>query len=240
MRTARFFVSPEWVARGAQAFSIPAGSIYRQMTTVLRMHVGDVLSLCANDGSELTCTISEITKAAILGTITGTTVGKPLRPHITVCAAVTKRDTFEWMLQKCTEIGASAFIPLMTERVVKKVKDVPARWHEILREASEQSGRMMLPVLHDPMTLTAALEHMKTADRYVLHEAGGQATGFPKIREMDHVAIFLGPEGGFSPGEIEKAVLANIPIVQLGSLVLRAETAAVVAMALLRLGQVTK
>ena len=236
MRTARFFISPEWIARGAQAFSIPAGPIYRQITTVLRMKHGDVLSLCANDGSELECSISEITKSAISGTILHTTVGTPLRPHITICAAVTKRDTYEWMLQKCTEIGAAAFIPLITERVVKKIKDVPLRWHDILREASEQSGRMTLPVLCDPMSFSAALEHMKSADRYVLHEAHGELSGFPKIREMDHVAIFLGPEGGLSNAEIEKALALHIPVVQLGTQVLRAETAAIVATTLLRLG----
>ncbi len=235
MRTARFFVSPEWIARGAQAFSIPAGPMYRQITSVLRMKVGDVLSLCANDGSELECSISEITKAAILGKILSATVGKPLRPHITVCAAVTKRDTFEWTLQKCTELGASVFIPLMTERVVKKIKDIPSRWRDIVREASEQSGRMTLPTICEPMTLAAAIDHTKASDRYVLHESLGKVTGLPVVREMDHVALFIGPEGGFSDPEIEKATAAGAKIIQLGSLVLRAETAAVVATALVRL-----
>lgn len=235
MRTARFFVSPEWIARGAQAFSIPAGPMYRQITSVLRMKVGDVLSLCANDGSELECSISEITKAAILGKILGTTVGKPLRPHITVCAAVTKRDTFEWTLQKCTELGAAVLIPLMTERVVKKIKDIPSRWRDIVREASEQSGRMTLPTICEPMTLAAAIEHTKSCDRYVLHESLGKVTGLPAVKEMDHVALFVGPEGGFSDAEIEKVTAAGAKTIQLGALVLRAETAAVVATALARL-----
>lgn len=235
MRTARFFISSEWIARGAQAFSIPAGPIYRQITSVLRMKVGDSLSLCANDGSELECTITEITKAAILGKIFTTSVGKPLRPHITVCAAVTKRDTFEWTLQKCTELGAAAFIPLISERVVKKIKDIPRRWHDIVREASEQSGRMTLPTIFDPMTLTGALEHTKSSDRFILHESLGKSTGFPVVKDMDRVTVCIGPEGGFSDAEIEKALAAGASIVQLGALVLRAETAAVVATALVRL-----
>lgn len=235
MRTARFFVSPEWIARGAQAFSIPAGPLYRQITGVLRMKVGDTLSLCVNDGSEMECVISEVTKAALLGTIVHTIVGKPIRPHITVCAAVTKRDTFEWTLQKCTELGAAAFIPIMTERVVKKIKDVPTRWCDIVREASEQSGRMTCPTIADPMPLVAAIEHMKSADCYIFHESLGKATGMPKGKEMDHVALFIGPEGGFSDTEIEKAVAAGAKVVQLDALVLRAETAAVVATALVRL-----
>ncbi|MFA6497570.1 MAG: RsmE family RNA methyltransferase [Patescibacteria group bacterium] len=238
MRTARFFVSPEWIALGAQAFSIPAGPMYRQIVTVLRMKVGDVLSLCPNDGSELDCRITEMTKAAILGSINGVKTGKPLRPQVTVCVAVTKRDTFEWVLQKCTELGASAFIPMITDRVIKKIKDVPARWRDIVREASEQSGRMTLPTVSEPMSFLEAFEHMKAYDRIVLHESVGESTDMPKVREMDHIALFIGPEGGFTDSEIEKTKGANTKVVQLGSLVLRAETAAVVATAFVRLGRV--
>lgn len=236
MRTARFFVSPDWIARGASAFSIPAGPMYRQIVSVLRMKVGDVLSLCPNDGSELECVITEITKSAILGSIQKTNVGKPLRPSLVVCAAVTKRDTFEWVLQKCTELGAVEFIPILTERVVKKVKDIPQRWHDIVREASEQSGRMILPELFDPMSFSAALEHTKSRERIVLHESLGKLTGMPPVREMDHVALFVGPEGGFSEKEIAEAKAAGCVVAQLGPLVLRAETAAVVGTAMIRLG----
>lgn len=238
MRTARFFVSSEWIARKAQAFSIPAGPMYRQIVSVLRMKAGDALSLCPNDGSELDCRISEITKAAILGTIESSVVGKPLRPSVTICAAVTKRDTFEWMLQKCTELGVTQFIPIMTERVVKKTKDVPTRWLEIVREASEQSGRTCLPVLSEPMTLAAAFAHTSNQMQILFHESAQGEVGLPRIREMDHVALFFGPEGGFSEDEVERAKQSGANIVQLGSLVLRAETAAIVATALVRLGGV--
>ena len=236
MRTARFFVSPDWIARGASAFSIPAGPMYRQIVSVLRMKVGDIVSLCPNDGSELECVITEITKAAIMGSIRQTIVGKPLRPRVVVCAAVTKRDTFEWVLQKCTELGVVEFIPLMTERVVKKTKDVPQRWNDIVREASEQSGRTTVPEIFEPMTFSAALEHTKSFERMVMHESAGKPSGMPAVREMDSVALFVGPEGGFSEKEIVEAKAAGCSVVQLGSLVLRAETAAVVGTAMIRLG----
>jgi len=236
MRTARFFVSPDWIALGAKAFSVPAGPMYKQIVAVLRMKVGDALSLCPNDGTELDCRITEITKAAILGSIVGSSAEKPLRPHITVCAAMTKRDTFELTLQKCTELGASAFIPLLTERVIKRGKDVPSRWTDIVREASEQSGRMILPTIADPVSLAVALNRTVGADhRIVMHESVGEMSKTPKPREMDKVVLFIGPEGGFSDKEIAQCVEAKCTIVQLGSLVLRAETAAVVGTALLRL-----
>lgn len=234
MRTARFFVPAEWIAQSARAFSIPAGSMHKQIVSVLRMKIGDRVSLCPNDGTEIDCEITEITKAAILGVIVGSRVGEPLRPAITVCAAITKRDTFEWTLQKCTEIGAIAFIPMITDRVIKKTKEVPARWMDILREASEQSGRTTLPVIHDPSSLKSAIEQTAKFDRIVLHESMGKAAPMPKIRTMDHIALFVGPEGGFSEAEIGELQAAGSTIVQIGGLVMRAETAATVGTALIR------
>ncbi len=234
MRTARFFVPADWIAQSAQAFSIPAGSIYKQIVSVLRMKIGDHVSLCPNDGTEIDCEITEITKAAILGTIVSSRMGEPLRPSITVCAAITKRDTFEWTLQKCTEIGATAFIPLITDRVIKKTKDVPARWLDIIREASEQSGRTMLPIIHDPSSLQSAIEQTAKCDRIVLHESIGKVSVMPKVRVMDHVALFVGPEGGFSDAEITELQSAGSAIVQIGTLVMRAETAATVGTALVK------
>ncbi len=235
MRTARFFVPEAWIALSAGAFAIPAGSIHKQIVNVLRMTVGDHVSLCPNDGTELDGVITEVTRSAIIGSIVGTRTGKPLRPNVTVCAAVTKRDTFEWMLQKCTELGASAFIPLMTDRVVKKTKDIPERWRDIVREASEQSGRTRLPLLHSPMMMQEALRSVKECDRLVFHESVGTATGMPAVKRMDHVALFIGPEGGFTPEEIAQCAESGCVIVQLDDVVMRAETAAVVATALVRL-----
>lgn len=239
MRTARFFVPADWVAQSARAFSIPAGSMHKQIVSVLRMKIGDHISLCPNDGTEIDCEITEITKAAILGVIIEARVGEPLRPTITVCAAITKRDTFEWTLQKCTEIGATAFIPMVTDRVVKKTKDVPARWVDILREASEQSGRTTLPVIHEPSSLKSAIEQTGKSERIVLHESMGKISTMPKVRIMDHVALFIGPEGGFSEAEISELQAAGSTIVQIGGLVMRAETAATVGTALIRFSAVS-
>jgi len=239
MRTARFFVPSDWIAQSAHAFSIPAGSLHKQIVSVLRMKIGDHVSLCPNDGSEIDCEITEITKAAILGVIIGSRVGEPLRPVITVCAAITKRDTFEWTLQKCTEIGATTFIPMITDRVIKKTKDVPARWMDILREASEQSGRTTLPIIHDPSSLKSAIDQTTKCDRIVLHESVGKVAPMPKVRTMDHVAVFVGPEGGFSNEEIAELQSAGSTIVQIGSLVMRAETATTVAAALIRFSAIS-
>lgn len=236
MRTARFFVPEEWVAKNAQAFSIPAGAVYKQITLVLRMKASDHLSLMTGDGQELDGQIDQITRTAIMGTIVGTKAGTPLTPHLTVCAGMTKRDTFEWMLQKCTELGAAEFIPLVTDRVIKRPKDTPKRWQDIAREAAEQSGRTTLPLIHEPMNLAEALKKTSGQVQLFLHESGGEKK-FPSIHRTSKIALFIGPEGGFSDNEVTAAQSAKMHVVTLGDLVLRAETAAVVGTTLLRLGK---
>lgn len=233
MRTARFFVPEEWVAKHAEAFSIPAGTLHKQITLVLRLKVGDHISLMTGDGSELDALITNISRSAVMGTIAGSTVPNPTLPHITVCAAMTKRDTFEWMLQKCTELGAEAFIPLLAERVVKRPKETPRRWQDIVREAAEQSGRVTLPKVYEPMTVAAAIEHTKDKVRVFLHESGGDKK-IPTLHRTNQIALFVGPEGGFSENEQAAAKAAKMHIVTLGDLVLRAETAAIVGTTLLR------
>ncbi len=234
MRTARFFVPEEWIARSAEAFTIPAGPTHKQLISVLRAKIGDPLSLMTNNGEEIDGRITDIGRSAIVGVIAGSTVAKPLRPDIVVCAAMTKRDTFEWMLQKCTELGANGFIPMYTDRVVKRPKDIPRRWRDIVREASEQSGRVTMPTIEEPRTLGATLGAYKKHTLIALHESAGVAS-LPTVRDMDHVAMFIGPEGGFTDPEIALMKDAGASIVKLGSLVMRAETAAVAALTLLRL-----
>ncbi len=232
MRTARFFVPAEWIAPEAKAFCIPAGAIHKQITMVLRMKVGDEVSLMANDGQQLEGQITQVSKSAVMGTLVSALTPPPLSPVITLCAAVTKRDTFEWTLQKCTELGVTRIIPLLTERVIKRPSEIPQRWHEIVREAAEQSGRVLLPVITEPETLKTALAATTTEARIFFHETGGQK--MPKLHATSPVALFIGPEGGFSEAEIALAKTAGAHVVTLGNLVLRAETAAIVGLTKLR------
>lgn len=230
MRTARFFVPPEWIALSAEAYSIPAGSLHKQIVQVLRMKQGDHLTLLPNDGTEVECRITDITRNSVIGVIAGTTIARRIQPEVTVCAAITKRDTFEWMLQKCTELGVAHFIPLHTERTVKKTPGINKRWNEIVREAAEQSGRATLPSIAEPITLAKALAKTQTMARIVFHEAGEQQT-LPPLQKTMPVAIFIGPEGGFSPEEIALTQENKAHIIKMGTLVMRAETAAIIACA---------
>lgn len=203
MRTARFFVPPEWIAKAAGAFSIPAGNLHKQITTVLRMKVGDSISLMTGAGEEFEGHLTAITKATVMGLITATKTTPALKPELTVCAAMTKRDTFEWTLQKCTELGATKLIPLLTERVIKRPKDTPKRWNDIIREAAEQSGRTTLPTLTEPLKLAEAFSYTEKCIKIFLHESGGSK--LPKLHPSSCIALFIGPEGGFTEPELALA-----------------------------------
>lgn len=230
MRTARFFVPEEWIALSAEAFSIPAGPLHKQIVQVLRMKPDDHLSLLPNNGTEIECHITDITRSAVTGVITGSHIIPPLKPEVTVCAAITKKDTFEWMLQKCTELGVAHVIPLHTDRTIKKTPGVNKRWNEIVKEASEQSGRATIPTIEEPITFAKAMGKTASMARMIFHEEG-EGSKLPPLQKTMPLALFIGPEGGFTPQEIAFAKDSKAHIIKIGSLVMRAETAAIVACA---------
>lgn len=230
MRTERFFVPSEWIALQAKAFSIPAGPLHKQIAQVLRMKTDHLITLLPNNGTEIEGRITDITKSSVTGVILKSRQGNEIKPHVTVCAAITKRDTFEWMLQKCTELGASAFIPLHTDRTIKKTPEIHKRWNEIVKEASEQSGRSTIPTITEPTTFAKALKATQASARIVFHEEGAESK-LPSLQKTMPIAVFIGPEGGFSEEEIELAASSNVHIVKIGTLVMRAETAAIIACA---------
>ncbi len=232
--TERFFVSPEYLAEKSQAFTIPSGPLYRQMVAVLRMKAGDELVLLPNDGRELRCKISEVNRSGIIGDIIEVSTKPQITPSITVCAALLKRENFELILQKCTELGATSFLPLVTDRTIKKLAEVPERWLTIVREASEQSGRTVMPSIQQPLSFEKALAKTDGMRRIVLHE--GHGAELPKKTKNEELALFIGPEGGFTERELTLARDAGSIVTHLGEgQVLRAETAAIAGLSLLRL-----
>ncbi|HCC84002.1 TPA: hypothetical protein DEP96_04095 [Candidatus Uhrbacteria bacterium] len=234
MMTERFFVSPDFLAEKNQAFTIPAGPLYRQIVAVLRMKAGDLLGLLPNDGRELVCKITEINRSGIIGDIIETVAKPVITPNVIVCAALLKRENFELILQKCTELGATSFLPLATERTIKKLSEVPERWLAIVREASEQSGRGVIPIIHEPLSFEKALAKTDGLRRVVLHE--GHGGKLPAKKKDEAIALFIGPEGGFTEREITLAKDAGSLVTHLGDeLVMRAETAAIAGLTLLRL-----
>ena len=151
--------------------------------------------------------------------------------------AMIRPERFEWALQKCTELGASRFVPVITRRTERRNRDVSAnrreRWERIIREAAEQSRRSRLPTLDKPRALEEAL---KSAPKPVLMAWEGETIHSLKSSLEDRaqdesnpntVSIIVGPEGGFDHDEVELAREHGAVTVGLGNRILRSETAAV-------------
>jgi 16S rRNA (uracil1498-N3)-methyltransferase len=159
------------------------------------------------------------------------------RTLIAAYLSLLQRDKFEPVLQKLTELGAAAFVPVLSERSLVREPPEAARlqrWRAILCEAAEQCGRGRVPELLPAMRFDEAVTHATTRGIALLaYEAEGQGTVRAALRkDGDSVSIFVGPEGGYTREEAEAARAHGVHLVTLGPRVLRAETASPVLAAL--------
>jgi 16S rRNA (uracil1498-N3)-methyltransferase len=220
--------------------------VAHQARDVLRLGVGGMLRLLDGAGGEYQATVIEVSRKRVLVRLGAREEGLPDPPvRVTLCLGMLKAAKFEVALQKCTELGVAAFIPLLTERAVRdEVSEAKRRrWRGILAEAVEQCGGSHLPDLAAPQSLSQALSDLPPGGialfpweethepslRAALEGAISQAGGIERVSE---IRLFIGPEGGFSPAEAALAERSGAWLVTLGHRILRAETAAIVASAL--------
>ena len=217
----RFFVDPADVV--GDRFALP-GPIERQVRSVLRMGDSDRLVLLDGGGTELECRL-EGDACVVVERRPAT--GEP-RHRLTVGQALLKGDGLEQVVQHGTEIGVARFRLVLTERCVARELSPRRleRLRTIAREAAEQSERGVVPAVEAPVRLADAL----APGSVLLYErhAGARLGGLPPPSE-----VHIGPEGGFSPAEVEAAARAGMTIAGLGPRILRSETVAVAAAAVI-------
>lgn len=146
-----------------------------------------------------------------------------------------KMDLFELILQKCTEIGISEFVPVISEFCEREFLSKRERLEKILREAAEQCERGKIPVLRKEINFIEALNADDLKYPVLLHSRGQNLSLFSqaeKVRETKKCELFIGPEGGFSQQEVEAARNKGFHICSLGPRILRTETAAITAASL--------
>ena len=145
----------------------------------------------------------------------------------------------ELIIQKCVELGVYSVVPVNTERCIVKIdknkeKKKTDRWQKIAESAAKQSGRGIIPVIGQPVSFDSALKEAAAKDGavipYELEEKNG-LKAFLDGFKGESLAIFIGPEGGFSAEEIEKAVKNGVVPITLGKRILRTETAGMTAIA---------
>jgi 16S rRNA (uracil1498-N3)-methyltransferase len=222
--THRFFVEP--AAMAGERFPLPP-SIAHQVQRVLRLRDGDEIVLLDGAGEEARCRLES---GACVVESRGPAGGEP-RHRLTVWQALLRGDHLEPVIRHGTEVGIARFSLVVGERCV--ARDVSAqrleRLRAIAREAAEQSERGVLPVIDPPVPVEAALPD--AADGSVLlyeRNAGLRLTELPLPP-----GLFIGPEGGFTPGEVAVAERAGLTIAGLGPRILRSETVAVAAAAVI-------
>ncbi len=203
--------------------------IIHQAFAVLKLREGESVILCDGRGKEALGVITEVSKDALVLRLAEPQASEN-EPgvSVTLYAAVVKRDNFELIVQKAVEVGATRIVPIVTRRTIKTGIQM-ARLEIIMKEAAEQSGRGILPEIVQPMNFgEALLDISPEADNFICN-AGGEHFGNVVFESAKPRSIFIGPEGGWDDQEVVEASFAGLRTVSFGSLVMRAETAAIVA-----------
>jgi len=209
----------------------------RHLRDVLRLHVGDEVSVFDGAGKEFACTISEIGKKETKLSVIGET--EPASPEspfsITIAATVLNGEKYDLIVQKAVELGVTKLIPLITLRCDVKAKDAAkrmSRWRRIAMEATKQTGRAKLMEIAMPIVFATLIPLLPDKGTILFSEREGR--GFDTI-VCDHSTTALyGPKGGWDDAELKLAAEHDITIVTLGGRVLRAETAAIAITAILQ------
>jgi 16S rRNA (uracil1498-N3)-methyltransferase len=247
MPAGHFLVLDTPLAAGAE-LELPA-EVAHQARDVLRLASGDTITLLDGAGGAYPAELLAVARQRVVARLGARQEATGAEPAVRVvlCQGMLKATKFETVLQKCTELGVAAFVPLLGERTVAASDELSAakrrRWRAILAEAVEQCGGARLPELASPLALLDALAGMPPGGtalfaweeargaslRAALESAVATAGGVAQMRE---VRLFVGPEGGFAPDEAALAERHGARLVTLGPRILRAETAAIVASAL--------
>jgi 16S rRNA (uracil1498-N3)-methyltransferase len=207
------------------------------LARVLRLGVGDALTLFDGNGGEYPGEITAVDKKHIR-VLTGAHLQKecesPLEIHLGI--AISRGERMDWIVQKSTELGVTSLSPLSSEHSGVKLAGDRAdkkilHWQQIAFSACEQCGRNRPPIIHPLQAINLWLASTVAERKFVLHH---RAESIGTGRAPASLALLVGPEGGLSENEITAAAQAGYTALSLGPRVLRTETAPLAAIALLQ------
>jgi len=226
----RFFVAEPIASQKVKLL----GDEARHLAAVMRLAPGDEVTLFDGTGPEFTARITEVAKHSVhCDIIARLDVSRELPYELSLAVALPKGDRQKWLVEKITELGVTRLIPLITERgVAQPVEAALERLHRGVIEASKQCGRNRLMEIAAPLAANELFQspglprvrliaHPADQDKNAFRLPGGDSD-LPR----DFIAA-IGPEGGFTPKEIDCAVAAGWQTFSLGSRILRVETAAI-------------
>lgn len=214
------------------------GPEVNHIRNVMRLKPGEEISVSiGGDGKEYRYGIESYTEDLVLCRlrfVKDKEVELPVK--VLLFQGLPKADKMDLIVQKAVELGAAEIIPVSMERCVVKLDagkaaKKTARWQTIAESAASQSRRSIIPRVLAPMSMKEAVEYAKEQTEvrvipYELQEDDGSVKQYlESLKEGQSVSIFIGPEGGFAPGEVELAKEAGIRPISLGRRILRTETA---------------
>jgi 16S rRNA (uracil1498-N3)-methyltransferase len=207
------------------------GEEFHHAARVARVREGEEVELFDGRGAAVRAKVLSIDRDELRVRIESEIPSRELRVHLHLAMAIIQLDKFELVLQKATELGCRSILPLMTERVdvrPERYRGKAERWEKIVFEAVKQSGRSVIPSVETPRTFVEAIARDGLT---VLFDADRSPGTLPE--SIQSITLFIGPEGGWSDEELVLAERSGCIFQRLGSRRLRAETAAIVATALL-------
>lgn len=237
----QFFVEPERI--GSEQ-AIITGSDVNHIRNVLRMKPGEAVRISDGRGSCYDGVIETLQNDEIVVRLSGEKIESTELPVETVLfQGLPKSDKMELIIQKNTELGVSAIVPVSTSRAVVKLDEKKAdskvkRWNGIAEAAAKQSKRTLIPEVRSVMSFKQALLEASAFDVKLMPYENAEGMAFTRkciseIRPGAKVAIFIGPEGGFSEEEVEAAGAAGFVPITLGRRILRTETAGMSVLSML-------
>ncbi|GAA3241624.1 16S rRNA (uracil(1498)-N(3))-methyltransferase [Pseudonocardia petroleophila] len=234
MSTAPLFLVDALPADGVVVLD---GAEGRHASTVRRIRVGEVVQLADGVGGLAHGVVDGVGRDRVDVRITARRVSAAPAPRVLLAQALVKGDRGELAVELSTEAGVDGVLPWRAARCVARWEDGPrgdkalARWRSTAREAAKQARRPWLPVVEDPVGTPALLRRVAdVACTLVLHEAATATLASVPLPPDGDVLLVVGPEGGITDDELGALVAAGARPVRLGPEVLRASTAAAVAL----------
>ena len=222
---------PQFLAAVKDGKLVIQGDEAKHLTAVMRVKPGDEIKLF--DGAKKYLAVVEGADKTFVRGRVKTEIAVKLPPRkLTICFAPVGRAETEEILDKCAQLGAAAFLPVITEHtehdILKKWEAKKERWQQIILAAVKQSEAGLIPAIHEPVKF----ENAARAGDIIAYEKETNVPFSQLISGKKEIRVFIGPVGGFTEKEIELALKRGAKTATLGVNILRAETAAVAAAAL--------
>ena len=203
----------------------------------LRMRENEMLTVCDGQGFDYLCRIVGFDGDNVRLRVEERTANRTEPScRVTLYMGLPKADKLEWVIQKAVELGVAAVVPVATSRSVVKLdprdtQKKQERWQRIAAEAAGQSGRGIIPAVEAPIRFADACRRFASERVLTFYEGGGEPLDRLVPPDVSALSLFVGPEGGIAPEELDAMRAAGAAVATLGPRILRCETAPVAALA---------